>query len=78
MTHPNIEALAHPLRIDRNIKRLQINVREYSAKLADIENTYPMGDCSKMVREEYDMLYSLYVEDSKTLEELLNIKGVQL
>ena len=74
MTHPNIEALAHPLRIDRNIKRLQINVREYSAKLADIENAYPMGDCSKMVREEYDLLYSLYIEDTKTLEELLKIK----
>lgn len=77
MNHPNIEALAHPLRIDRNIKRLQINVVEYGRKLADIENAYPMGDCSKMVREEYDMLYSLYIEDNKTLEELLNIKGVR-
>ena len=76
MSYPNIEALAHPLRIDRNIKRLQINVREYSAKLADIENAYPNGDCSKMVREEYYMLYSLYVEDSKTLEALLKLKGV--
>lgn len=56
---------------------MQINVREYSNKLADIENAYPMGDCSKMVREEYDMLYSLYVEDTKTLEALLNIKGVR-
>ena len=74
MSHPNIEALAHPLRIDRNIKRLQINVREYSRKLADIENAYPMGDCSKMVREEYDMLYSLYVEDSKILEKLKGYK----
>ena len=70
------QALAHPSRIDRNIKRLQINVREYSRKLADIENAYPMGDCSKMVRQEYDLLYSLYIEDRKTLEALLKLKGV--
>ena len=74
MSYPNIEALAHPLRIDRNIKRLQTNVREYSRKLADIENAYPMGDCSKMVREEYDLLYSLYIEDTKTLEILKESK----
>lgn len=70
----SIEALAHPLRIDRNIKRLQRNVAEYSRKLADIENA---GEPSKIVQEEYDMLYDRYIEDSKTLEELLKLKGVQ-
>lgn len=70
----SIELLAHPLRIDRNIKRLENNIREYSRKLADIENTYPYGDCSKMVQEEYDMLYSLYIEDSETLEKLKGSK----
>ncbi len=70
----DIEALAHPLRIDRNIKRLRQNVAEYNRQLADIENA---GEPSKMVQEEYDIIYSCYIDDSKTLEELLKIKGVQ-
>ena len=70
----DIEALAHPLRIDRNIKRLRQNVAEYSRQLADIENA---GEPSKMIQEEYDMLYDCYIDDHKTLEELLKIKGVQ-
>ena len=75
MSH--IEALAHPLRIDRNIKRLRQNVAEYSRQLADIENACPWGAPSKMVQEEYDMLYDCYIDDHKTLEELLKIKGVR-
>lgn len=70
----DIEALAHPLRIDRNIKRLQRNIAEYNRQLADIENA---GEPSKMVQQEYDMLYDCYIDDHKTLEALLKIKGVQ-
>ena len=70
----SIEVLAHPLRIDRNIKRLRQNIREYSLKLADIENAYPYGDCSKMVQEEYDLLYSLYIEENEILEKLKGSK----
>ena len=73
----SIEALAHPLRIDRNIKRLQRNIAEYNRQLVDIENACPWGAPSKMVQEEYDIIYSCYIDDSKTLEELLKIKGVQ-
>lgn len=54
----------------RNIRRLEINIREINNQLADIENSYPTAQCDKFTEIRYWDLYDDYIRYSKELEEL--------
>jgi len=61
--------------IDRNKRRLTVNIQELNRQLSDIENAYPwVPDCPKFERMRYDDLYSDYVMYNNQLEELKEIE----
>ena len=72
-----IKPFAHPLRIDRNIKRLEQNKKAYRDKLEDFENTfsdpYDSGP-SKYEEERYYSDYNSYISTSEELEYLKQVK----
>lgn len=76
MNHPIYNAIVtmspnvRPLVIQRNVKRLERNIKEYKAKLEDIENAWPWGAPSKIVQDDYDYVYQCYIDDSELLAAL--------
>ena len=61
--------------INRNKRRLTINIQELNRQLSDIENAYPWPpDCPKFERMRYDDLYSEYEKYNNQLEELKEIE----
>lgn len=61
--------------IDRNKRRLTVNIQELNRQLADIENAYPWPpDCPKFERMRYDELYSEYEKYNNQLTELKEIE----
>jgi len=61
--------------IDRNKRRLTVNIQELNRQLSDIENAYEWPeDCPKFERMRYDDLYSDYVMYNNQLNELTEIE----
>ena len=77
MTSYNIVAMSpnvRPLVIQRNVKRLERNIREYKTKLEDIENTWSWGAQSKIVQDDYDYVYQCYIDDNELLVALEELR----
>jgi hypothetical protein len=76
-----IKPFTNPLRIDRNIKRLEQNKKAYRDKLDDFENTfsdpYDLGP-SKYEEEAYYSNYSGYIQTCEELEYLKKVKAGEL
>ena len=63
--------------INRNKRRLTVNIQELNRQLSDIENAYPWPpDCPKFERMRYDDLYSEYEKYNNQLEELKEIERI--
>lgn len=61
--------------LNRNIKRLKTNIKEYNLKAEDIENAYPDMDCDKWTRLDWEYYQDCIKSDKKKLNIFLNEIG---
>ncbi len=71
MSNPYFNKSNEEIKRTRNMRRLEINIREINNQLADIENAYPNAQCDKFTETRYWDLYNDYIKYSKELEQLM-------